>query len=161
MVQNRDKEGTISLILNSLSSASHYILFSWSIYRCENISISKDLQKNRGKWRHVKSRGKDRCSEPVIIQNPIGGLHNSETISLVSTGLYGSYGFVVTMVGSRMVTRSNIPAVCPWSICIEWNFQSCKALFTIFRISAYEYIPAVILETDIHDPYTLRVPMFT
>lgn len=96
--QNRDKEGTISLILNSLSSASHYILFSWSIYRCENISISKDPQKNRGKWRYVKSRGKDRCSEPVIIQNPIGGLHNSETISLVSTGLYGSYGFVVTMV---------------------------------------------------------------
>lgn len=48
MIQNRDKEGTISLILNSVSSANHYILFSSSIDRCKNTSISKDAQKTKG-----------------------------------------------------------------------------------------------------------------
>lgn len=93
MIQNRDKKGTISFILNF---PPPFIILC-SVRRSIDAKISPKIRKNRGKWRHVKSR-EDRCSEPLIIQNPIGGLHNSETISLVFTGLYGSYGFVVTMV---------------------------------------------------------------
>lgn len=100
-IQNRDKNGTISLIFWTLlfSSANHYILFGSSIDRCKNIS------------KYIQRRGKTKGNGVALKVGKIDSFRTadnpesnwrftqySETISLVFTGLYGSYGFVVTMV---------------------------------------------------------------
>lgn len=99
-IQNRDKDGTTLLFRTLLfSSANHYILFGSSIDRCKNIS------------KYIQRRGKTKGNGVALkvgkidsfrtVDNPESNwrfTQYSETISLVFTGLYGSYGFVVTMV---------------------------------------------------------------
>lgn len=90
-----------SLLFRTLlfSSANHYILFGSSIDRCKNIS------------KYIQRRGKTKGNGVALKVGKIDSFRTadnpesnwrftqySETISLVFTGLYGSYGFVVTMV---------------------------------------------------------------